>query len=648
MPARKPVFALLQQEKDLAADDALAVALRCAAPRDGEAIVETLLARDRPAGLYSLVESFHQLDGPARQRVLDDGQRIFRVLREAFGSREERVRLNVLEIIRDARLYRACYLLETALLDRHPRVRELAAETLHALADALLTIDAGPAPGAAAPQTQPLAAAAPTGWEQQRLLMGDLASRREDRRQLALALAMGVTSFATHLQPRVIEAAMWLIDDVGQRFWTAITGSSSRGLRTAIGVLEDFQNPRLVPFAMEAIARSDIRPHVLRILASRSDPDFLAEWLRQGWRLVEPRLARCMTAVKELACVEDRAAALLHLPSDAERHVSRWIRLTGLPDETRTLVMKELYRRGGSELRRSAISALTECHDERSLRLLRVVGSERELECSPIARLELARRLPDHFPPGDVIPDLPTGSAPRTPRQASPAMTLEQYWNDYDDLTQEERLRLGALVIARAPRAWALLNRHLTNPDAQYRVRALRIITTLGLSTSFAEQIYPLSYDPHPEVRSTAVAALGQLPNPTSRRIVQRALIDPDQRVQANAVEAAEEGGHVAADLLLPKLASNDNRVRANAVKALLRLGVREAAETLLRMLQDPDRRQRVSALWLIEKMGLFTLASRVIAMAAADQDADVRARASTIRARLLAQPSPQTAEALP
>ena len=62
---------------------------------------------------------------------------------------------------------------------------------------------------------------------------------------------------------------------------------------------------------------------------------------------------------------------------------------------------------------------------------------------------------------------------------------------------------------------------------------------------------------------------------------------------------------------------------------------MREAAVTLLRMLDDPNRAQRISALWLIDHMGLFTLASQVMRLAEADQDATVRSRAKNLTSHI-------------
>ena len=195
----------------------------------------------------------------------------------------------------------------------------------------------------------------------------------------------------------------------------------------------------------------------------------------------------------------------------------------------------------------------------------------------------------------------------------------------------------------------SLISRRLLEPDTAGRVRALRIITVLNLVEPFSDKVYQLSHDGDPEVRSAATSALAAIPNATSKRILHGALRDPDPRVQANAVEAVDNSGDSESTTaeLLPMLGSADNRVRANAVKALLKLGVREAAETLLRMLIDKDRAQRISALWLVDKMGLFTLVERISKMAACDADVQVRDRAQRLVGQLRGQEIP-TIESTP
>ena len=122
MSGRSAVFDILAKEEETSADHALVAALPWTDRPTAQAIVETLLMRGKPTGLRGLVESFHELDEPLRQMILEEMDRIFSVLREVSQSREEQVRLNMIEVIHRGMVYRAAYLLDTALHDRSPRM----------------------------------------------------------------------------------------------------------------------------------------------------------------------------------------------------------------------------------------------------------------------------------------------------------------------------------------------------------------------------------------------------------------------------------------------------------------------------------------------------------------------------------------------
>lgn len=625
MSIRPAVFEILLKERGSDADSALVAALSRAEPATTRAIIETLLIRNRPEGLLGLIESFHLLDESDRQLILGETDRVFGVLREAAQSREEQVRLNVLHVIQRGCIYRAAYLLDAALHDRSPNIRSAAAEALYGLADELL-------------QTKPISTR-PDGfgehaYEGMVAAMQDLDSYAEDRRQVIGALESGLTSFNLHLQPRVVEAAMWFVDELDAKFWMTASAPRSRTAQVAIRVIEESHSPRLVPFAMAALNYTEFRPHIASLLGRTVDPDFLAAWARQSWRFVQPKSARGMCGVKELACLQNGGSALFNIPADGQRHVPRWLTTTSLAEEKKDKYLLDIIRRGSRAAARSALRVLIHHDTLRTTSLLQSIAGDEDPHLARMAWLELSRRRPLEYPVSELQQMLGEGAEASTPGPHHRPMTFDRYWSQFDRMDDQQREELGRQLLAASEAPLATLGRRLAEQDAAARVRAIRLISLLDLVGEYQDQLYKLSYDASPEVRSAAVAALGKLPNATTRRILHNALADQDPRVQANAVEAVDETGDPnAAKDLLPLLASSNNRVRANAVKALLKLGIREAAETLLRMLNHANRAHRISALWLIERMSLFTLAKRVIAMAEGDNDQQVRDRAQMLSA---------------
>lgn len=633
MGGGRTVFEILRTEQDPAADAALLAALPEADLATATAVVETLLTRNTREALLGLIQVFHLLDETLKQMVLIEWERLFGFLREAAQARADQVRINMLEIIRRACVYRASYLAESCLRHRSANLRQAAVGTLTFLADELLRTAPGPV------SKEDLLQAGP---EEIRERMTDLEVHAEDRRQLVSTIEAAVGCFEIHLQPHVVELALWFIDETSPAFWTMLTAPGSRVAQVAARCITPAMGPRLVPFAMAALSSAEFRPHVAKVLAAGTEPAFLEEWLRQAWRLAQPKVARGMASVRELACTDHKGGQLFQVSAPGQRHLARWIAATGLPHRDRIELLHEAQQHGPAGLSRAALWALTAIPDDKVTDLLWTVDRPDDPESRLIARRELARRCPLELP----ISKLQAGSKGDwdsfTAREPGvEVMTFDRFWTLFDGMSVEQRTAAVPEVFRATPLVKSLLARKLTERETTDRVRAIRMITCLGLMSAFDERLYQLCHDPAPEVRSAAVSAIAPLGTAVSKRLLRAALDDRDKRVQANAVEAvAESDQALAAEELMAKLSSGDNRVQANAVKALLKLGVREAAETLLRMLADDNRMQRISALWLVDRMGLFALASRVAGMATVDPDPMIRQRAATLTRNLDGSPS--------
>lgn len=654
MRPRPAIFGLLQKESNPAVEPALLAALPGTDEETARRIIELLLARDQRAGLVGLVVSYHELPDALKALVLGAAERLVPLLRECFQLRSERTRLNVLELIRRGLLFRASYLLETALHDPSTEVFAAAASTLRELTEALVERrergrpsqvtgarpDAqGDSPGSCALELPGLIRR-----------MRQLEAERADRGHVAAALLAALSSARLHLQPALIEAAIWLAEDLGMKLWSVLSAPGGKALRLAAWVFETSRGPRMVPFAMAALHHAEFRPFIVRALAVCTDAAFWEEWYRQCWRTYLPAMARNMATVREAACIGPRATGLLSLSPAAQRRAAAWLHLTSLPVETKLLALRELQRGGTPGAQRAAVWTLCNIPDLRATTTLSMMATDGNPETAMAVRLELARRQPHLHRPKDLLASARAVGPQADDEHAGKPIRFEDYWAGFDLMTAQERVVLGHEMLLSRPGAESLLRKHLTGSDSSQRLRALRVIAALGRFEPFAEQLYPMAHDAQAEVRSAAVVALGKLGDATSRLLLHGALLDPDARVQANAIEAIEAlREHFDAGDLLPKLNSADNRVRANAVGALLKLGVREAAETLLQMLQEQDRAQRISALWLVEHMGLLGLVGRVMQLADHDKDAQVRERARKLAERLQAQqPAEAAAEAAP
>lgn len=164
------------------------------------------------------------------------------------------------------------------------------------------------------------------------------------------------------------------------------------------------------------------------------------------------------------------------------------------------------------------------------------------------------------------------------------------------------------------------------------RARILAAVRALRLTKSLGQVVRASAQDADATVRSLAVAMLAELPGPLSEGILRTAANDGDLRVQANAIEAA--------DILnvpdrvtytKPKLESPNSRLRANAIKSLLRTDLRQAGAALLGMLEDESGARRLSALWVVQRLELRSVLRRVASLSQSDPDGRVRERAKRL-----------------
>jgi HEAT repeat protein len=615
---RSSVFAALVASSNLAADDTLVAALNDAAPDEAGPIVEAILDRKRPEGLFGLVAAHHRLDALQQRRVVDAIDDLYGTLRDACSQDPLQTRLNAIAIINNAACGRLGYLLNTLLRDPSARVREAAALALRSIADRFLTAT-----------EHLLREWRPAELDDRRLvgLQHELAQWAEERRRLNEALAGGIECFEAHHHPPVLEAAMWFVDDLKDKLWRPLKTPGSHARRAAMDILQRTPSARLVPFAIEALVYNDFRPHAMRMLTEKATGEVLAAVANQSWRMAADPIRKAMAHVKHWP----RLAATFGQPGSwAESCQPRGVRMIGhsaLPADIKLDLLRLSLFGTDSAGRRAALWAVCDVATPVATTLLDAIARQGDEQLARIARRELRRRtankdaerasasLPVPQPCGE--PD----GVPRTPE-------LERLWAAFDSLTPAEKAVESTAVLAVTDYLSEFVETRLGSPDSDSRTRALRILTLSGRAADVAERVYTLAHDTAPVVRSAALSALGQVPTPASERILRAAMNDADGRVRANAVESLDRLTAGTAPQIYERLHDPDNRARANATKALVKLGIREAAEILCAMLRDPNARQRISALWVVERLQLAPLLNRVVELAETDPDLQVRDRA--------------------
>lgn len=431
----------------------------------------------------------------------------------------------------------------------------------------------------------------------------DSAGSSDDRLGcLVDAAKRSLAHFERHLQTRAVESAMILSPYVGDEFGAIFSVRNRRVLRAAGAVIQSTSDPRLVGFAYRGLAWPVLREAIARSLGERIRPAFMAEMIREIGRLDERGVRRGMKQIKRVAWLRHGAAPLLTLPEALYGNAVAFVTALGLPSSTGLFLMRELIMTGPPGLQRPALEALIAEKLDSDGRVLRTVASWGDPVLSPIAENALPR------------PD------------------------------KEAQLNAGSGT-ARGPRRGSSSADVMTNlchsSNRAERLEAIRAIRANRSGARLSSEIMRLARDTDSTVRSAALNALQEGARPLNRRILTDALQHPDPRMQANAIEGLDRlGFDLELSGLSGRLGDADNRVRANIVRAFLRIDPKKGTEALAAMLSSPDRSSRISGMWVIRdraRSNASPVAPEIVKLVgeicAGDVDPRIRSRAREVLA---------------
>ena len=216
--------------------------------------------------------------------------------------------------------------------------------------------------------------------------------------------------------------------------------------------------------------------------------------------------------------------------------------------------------------------------------------------------------------------------------QSLPADAFAQFFNAYDRLDEATKLLAAENLKRLGPAQLERLRDELSGVAPERRLRAVKIVVTLHREQDLEPALLALVSDDDRHVRATVVKTLGILEDEPAVRALLEAVSDADRRVVANSVEAIEQTGRGELAGLARIFASHpNNRIRANAVKALFSLGERDAPDLLDAMLADGDEMMRLSATWVLGEIDHPRRIEKLATVAATDPSDRVRAKARSI-----------------
>lgn len=635
MTARLAILDIMADIDGDSPDRTLLSALTVTTPLRQAEIVKLILDRAQPIGLQGLPPLLAKLEPAARRLIIEHSDRLFSALRTCARSSNAQTRQNAMEIISESGDARLAYLAAHAIHDGSPRIRAHAATTLLRLSRRQLedtrrviaTLD--PANGQDAASLRELAAT-----------LHGVASRRD---YVVNALGEALEHYESHHRPEVVEAAMPYALDLEPSLLRQSTIKRGKLSHAIEEILSDRLLPEHAPFVYVAMAFPELRRKVCAILGRCRDNAFFCEFIRWHWVSRDPNIRKHLAAIRQLAWLNDGFDTAFNLPLDVAAAAPSWLLPLGIPVGQKISLLLNLLILDDVAANRAAVWALTRIESPDCTTAMQGLLDHDNEEVRRVTRIELDRR--DR---GRHRTSVPRSLKARPEdwatllQSAGIAEEFESIWQNFERLDAGLARKAGPKALKFITNFAMRLQTKLLSKSPADRLRAMRIVRMLSLGANFEKDVYTATNDGDVEIRSTAIATLGQIEGETTRRILERAVADETPEVRTAAIESIEALKLInAREIVEPLTDSEDADVRAAATRCLLRQRVPEAARSLMKMLLDPRPDHRCAALWVVDQLRLYTLEPRIRSIADADPDSRIARIAEHVSKRL-AQANPK------
>jgi len=608
------IYQRLRSVSDLSVDLALGAALSSADPWACRLIAQTLLTRQHPQGTVSLVANFHLLPSSLQDMVVHHAQELYRPLREVASYDSSTTGpANVVRIIMAANAAKLAYLVTEQLHHRPDETRVLAAQCLHHLARVAST-----APSDTASLAKNRLDAVTAKYIQDAVEEAVEKYPVHHQPQTLLALAA--------LAPRPIRGAMRYlaktpgpaVDTAGQLLRKADDPDIRRSLLVFVSV------PRLTDAALDGIALTATTPG-------------LGDLLDTSHLLLNDKSARPLQTLEHAQRLWLGTDQLMRFTVHQTRSLARWAMAIPMQPDRRMDKLAQLIRLPDPLSRLAVLLLLIQLADDQQYLGARDLISRFCDDPDPIiARIALRDLIRSNWPKlAQRLTGLIDSANPSLRQLAAQRLGqlgFERLWAQWETMAHPQKMSLGRALIKIDPDFHRHLSDKLASPDRGAKLKSVAIIQCLHQGASFEQPLLGLLEHPDNTLVSSATRALGSARTQESLDAVEAALEHTDARVRANAVEALQQLRSIRHVHKLAQMAQDEhNRPRANAIHGLMEVNTVDALAALATMLHDKRPDHRISALWLVDAIGLIEVARHVAEMSVSDPQPSVRARANQV-----------------
>jgi HEAT repeat protein len=505
----KTTFNLLAHTQNESAVELLIAALDSAEPRIREGAIRAIIERRSLRAQRELIRRWHKL-GAQRRELCDDLRgHMTKALREALAGSDEQMAINACQAILVLREYEMMGTL-VAYLDEAGKPRaKLAARTLLDLADLLYDELISPR---------------------------DYHNRRDPqlvRRNVISSLEKAVQRFETHGELAVVEAFLILASREDAALKHVLLDPLNPSYPIVVSVLVNSRRSSVMRLLLSYLEDGHAPWTALNVLAQRHDVTFVRQLLRKLSPEPSPTARANLRRIEHFAWGLPERGVLDELDNATQGVAIAALAGCGAERGEVFQAVAHVLQHGRPAGRRAAAAALAEFTGPEADQLVHSLLGDGD----PHVQAEAVRTLRARGLPGAVTRLLELVDSPYdVVRQAAcdnlPEFRFERFLASFETLDETARRSTGLLVRKIDPDALPQLRAELVASSRLRRLKALEMVTALGVAAEFEPELTERLHDEDPLVRLEAARTLAAGESPGAAAALRTALSDEDLLVR--------------------------------------------------------------------------------------------------------------------
>jgi HEAT repeat protein len=364
------------------------------------------------------------------------------------------------------------------------------------------------------------------------------------RKHTLHSLEQSLARFPQHKRQEVVEAFLLLVPRDYPALQNILADPMHVAYLCVIDLLTRSPRPGVVRLVLSFLDDTQAPSTVIKLFGRRNDRKFLEHFLHKIGSQPSAAAAQNLHRIETISWLPDQVSLLDELDEAAQHGAVQLVLASDVHRDLKFKLIEHLLRFGKPVGRRAAAAALAIFHGAEANQLAQEALTDPDPQVQAQVLMQIrARGVPGALPLLLSMLDSHYEVIRNAARRSLEEFTFDRFLAAFDSLDDHVRFTTGPTVRKVDPAAAHRLREEFEARSRTRRIRALAMVSVMGMVPQFETQIIQRLTDEDHLVRAEAAKALAQCPTEHARRALHAAQRDRSIVVQEAATQSLQHWG---------------------------------------------------------------------------------------------------------